>query len=368
MFCKAPDRLARGRVGVGFVVSIASEQLDIGQCPVCEAEVLIPPMRSGARDVELHCAHCGAIWVYLASRPVQGPLASVAPPVAEPDARDPGAADPDVAGPVAAEPAAVWPMDAALPMPVPDSGDDGPFRGGDLGAAWGVASDDPAPPPQAAALDRTDSIDSTDGADSADSGDGSAGAAAPLFDPADWGVPDAGGAAGGPMAADPPLWPATPDPWPTPPPAPRDVSDQPAPPGPIGLAFGPEFDEGDIAPVLLDRRPDDDDPRPQDDSPSPHSASAPAVAPDPAPRGWRSRAADLKAGLPGLVTPVMQPIQGALSKVGALLPKRKTDAPSLRLTCPSCGTTYRVRPADAVPGGRVVRCSRCSHEWRPTSW
>ena len=46
----------------------------------------------------------------------------------------------------------------------------------------------------------------------------------------------------------------------------------------------------------------------------------------------------------------------------------KVGAATLRVTCPVCGTTYRVRREDALPGGREVRCSRCEHQWRQMVW
>lgn len=35
----------------------------------------------------------------------------------------------------------------------------------------------------------------------------------------------------------------------------------------------------------------------------------------------------------------------------------------MQLTCPSCGTRYRLDAASLGPEGRVVRCSRCGHSW-----
>jgi predicted Zn finger-like uncharacterized protein len=34
------------------------------------------------------------------------------------------------------------------------------------------------------------------------------------------------------------------------------------------------------------------------------------------------------------------------------------------LTCPQCTTRYLVNAANIGPGGRTVRCGRCSHSWR----
>lgn len=48
---------------------------------------------------------------------------------------------------------------------------------------------------------------------------------------------------------------------------------------------------------------------------------------------------------------------------------RQTAAPSVaRVTCPSCGTVYRVRSEDAHLGGREVRCARCDHQWKQMGW
>lgn len=48
---------------------------------------------------------------------------------------------------------------------------------------------------------------------------------------------------------------------------------------------------------------------------------------------------------------------------------RQTAALSTaRVTCPSCGTVYRVRSEDAHRGGREVRCARCDHQWKQTVW
>jgi len=33
------------------------------------------------------------------------------------------------------------------------------------------------------------------------------------------------------------------------------------------------------------------------------------------------------------------------------------------LTCPSCATRYLIDPAVLPPGGRAVRCAKCSHTW-----
>jgi predicted Zn finger-like uncharacterized protein len=33
------------------------------------------------------------------------------------------------------------------------------------------------------------------------------------------------------------------------------------------------------------------------------------------------------------------------------------------LTCPNCGTRFRVDPAALAPGGKMVRCSQCGHRW-----
>jgi predicted Zn finger-like uncharacterized protein len=48
---------------------------------------------------------------------------------------------------------------------------------------------------------------------------------------------------------------------------------------------------------------------------------------------------------------------------------RQTAALSVaRVTCPSCGTLYRVRSEDAHRDGREVRCARCDHQWRQMAW
>lgn len=33
------------------------------------------------------------------------------------------------------------------------------------------------------------------------------------------------------------------------------------------------------------------------------------------------------------------------------------------LTCPNCGTRFRIEPAALAPGGKMVRCSQCGHRW-----
>ena len=33
------------------------------------------------------------------------------------------------------------------------------------------------------------------------------------------------------------------------------------------------------------------------------------------------------------------------------------------ITCPSCGTTYQIKPASLGEGGRTVRCSSCGERW-----
>ncbi len=33
------------------------------------------------------------------------------------------------------------------------------------------------------------------------------------------------------------------------------------------------------------------------------------------------------------------------------------------LTCPNCGTRFRIDPAALAPGGKMVRCSQCGHRW-----
>jgi predicted Zn finger-like uncharacterized protein len=35
----------------------------------------------------------------------------------------------------------------------------------------------------------------------------------------------------------------------------------------------------------------------------------------------------------------------------------------MKLTCPSCGATFRVEPAQLGPAGRKVRCGDCRHAW-----
>ncbi len=35
----------------------------------------------------------------------------------------------------------------------------------------------------------------------------------------------------------------------------------------------------------------------------------------------------------------------------------------MNLTCPSCGATFRVEPAQLGPAGRKVRCGDCRHAW-----
>jgi predicted Zn finger-like uncharacterized protein len=39
----------------------------------------------------------------------------------------------------------------------------------------------------------------------------------------------------------------------------------------------------------------------------------------------------------------------------------------MRITCPTCGTSYGINPAALSPEGRIVRCARCKEVWHVTA-